>query len=789
MEKLAKNIIILTFILVGTVFGQNGGMKVGDNGGDDEESSILAKAESSEEQVEQLILDAFVDSKGYVELLDEALALSESMPASKSGFFRVYIQQSKLRIAASKISVRMQNGEDGVEVSMQARLLAKALSESAEMMEAVRVGLNEKLEGIKMYNRKQRGRVLGLINRCEYSNGWVYYTISTIVKNGLKEYYLGEAERVFTRFLGKDYQMVNLPVMVNCLYGKGLCLRDSGRYYDLLVMLDTMSVSQSDAVKFARLRLAASVKLSLSVEILRVVQDYFSEEAIEKRLNGEELEMLVNCIEAGVKLLERDLPVNMKMSLRRQLVKAVERTEGYGKYWQDRVSGLLGEIDLKSPYVMLLQAYDASGGEGGKDYAKIYKLADEGLKLCEDGQEEKKSEFLYLKVISSWNSKQFDEAWESAAAYLEEFYDSVHSKQVSGILCQVSMKLVEEDRVNFKKVYGLLADMLDKDLIEKEEYMWTSGCLLINAGKYKEGYEFFSQAEVEDTLQVKSNYGILLAILPMLKAGEISDEQAVESIMSCCREFTSSSSGFVQTNHFVEAADIICEIADELLARERYELVGDILSLVEELPHVRGDIYAKYMGVNISYRLATGGNLDGFIDEITNKNLHNEPKIFNLLVSESRKLEMAGGDDSELLIRVYKLLLSSKLLDDKNAVAVRIYLAQCYFDCGKYDNFLNLAESIVKSYPMHVTVVFYRQMAISYREGEDYLKAAEYWNKVLQNSVDMKDGWKEALYNKILCYNKGGEPEKGRQTLELAVLRRPELQEEARFQSLKEEVK
>ncbi len=785
MYKRSINILLLLLFYAGMVMGQVVVNEV-------EESKIESGVEVSvsrltvEEQVEQLILDAFGDTDGYVELLDKAQALAKDMPEGKSGFFEVYINQSKLRIAASKVSVRLENGEEGVELSMQARLLAKGLAESAEQMEELKAGLNKKLEDIKMYNRKQRGRMLGLISRCEYSNGWVYYSISTIAGNGLKEHFLSEAEKIFTRFLAKDYQAVNLPVMVNCLYGKGLCLRDSGRYYDLLVMLDTMSVSDSNAVKFARLRLAASVKLSLSVEILRVVQEYFEDDAIDKRLTGEELEMLVNCIEAGVRLLDRDLPIKMKMSLRKQLVKAIDRTEGYGQYWQDRVSDLLGDLDLKSPYVKLLQAYDESAD--GRDYEKIFSLADDGLKLCDESEPEKKSEFLYLKVISSWNSKKFDDAWGSAYLFMEEFPGNVHSEQVAGILCQVSIKIVEQDRARFKEVYGKLAGMLDKGQVDSEEYMWTSGCLLINAGEYKEGYEYFHQEEVVEVLEVKSYYGMLLAVLPMMREGELTDREAVDSVEECCREFTASNGSFVQTSHFVEAADIICEIASELLGREKYDLAGRILGLVEFMPHIRGEIFAKYMGVNISYRLAMGGRLDEFIDEITSKNLHNDPKIFNLLVSESRKLEMAAEKENELLIRIYRLLLSSKLLDDKNAVAVRIYLAQCYYGSGDYVHFLNLAESIVKSYPMHVTVVFYRQMAVSYREEGDYVRSAEYWNMVLQNSVEMKEGWKEALYNKIFCYNKGGEREKASQIMNLALLRRPELLEEERFKTLKGEM-
>ena len=745
-----------------------------------------AKPGEAEEQIEQLILDAYVAADGYGEILDEAFALTDKLTDLNTDFFRVYIDQSRLRIEASKISTRMKGGEAGDEILLEARLTAQGLAESVKMMDMVKGDLSDRLEDIMMYNRKQRGRVLSLMYRCEYSNGWVYYTISTIVPNGIKDHYLEEAERVFTSFLGKKYQSVNLPVMVNCLYGKGLCLRDSGRYYDLLVMLDTMAVDQSDAVKFARLRLAASVSLSLSVEILRVVQEYFGDDN-ERRLDGEELEMLVNCIEAGVKLLERDLPVKMKMSLRRQLEKAVDRTEGYGSYWQNRVSDMVKDIELNSPYVKLLQAYDVSESGEGKDYGKIYSLADEGLKLCEQEQPEKRSEFLYLKVVSSWNSHKLDEAWKSAVSFLEEFADSTHGEQVAGIACQVAMKLVAEGKESYDKISEIVEGLRAKDLVDKGEYLWTAGCLLINSGRYAEGYDFFGKTEAKEELPVRRYYGILLAILPMLKAGEIEDERATESILECCRAFTGSGSSFLQTSHFEEAAQVICEIADILLAREEYDLVEQVLDMIEDMPNVRGDVYAKYMGVKLAYRLAKGDKLNDYIEEISRNNLHNEPEVFNLLVSESRKNEMNGHSDNELLIKVYRLLLSSRLLDDKNAVAVRIYLSQAYFRSGRYDSFLKLAETIADNYPMHVTVSFYQQMAVSYRERGEYLKSAEYWNMLLQNSREMTEQWKEALYNKILCYNKCGESVKARQTLELAILRRPELLEDEKFKKLKAE--
>ena len=798
--KRLNNIYILALWLAlitsCSAFGQTS-VVVPDDGNVPVESRVISDDEviiagSPEEQIEQLILDAFSDVDIYIDALDQAQALTEKLRESKADFFQVYIQQCRLRIAASKVSLRQQNGEDSVELSLQARLVAQELAKSAEQMNQVRDLLTAKLDTIKMYNQKQRARVQSLIYRCDYCNGWAYYTISTIVTNGLKNTYIEQAEKVFTSFLGRKFQAVNMPVMVNCLYGKGLCLRDSGRYYDLIVMLDTMAVSQNDAVKFARLRLAASVKLSLSVEILRVVQDYFDEDAISDQLNVDELEMLVNCIEAGVKLLDRDLPLKMKESLRKQLVKAVERTEGYGKYWQDRVSGLVSKIDLSSPYVKLLQVYDFSSKTDGKDYEKIYKLADEGLKLCHDSQLDKRSEFLYLKVVSSWNSHKYEQTWNAAVDFLNEFIDNQHSSQVADIACQAAMKLVAADSGQYDKADKLLVKMRDENLISDLDYKWTCGCMKINSGHYKEGYEYFCRDDVIANLPVKRHYGILLAILPMLKASEIDEQQAADSIIECCEVFTSSGSSFVQTNHFVEAAEIICEIAQIFLDREKYELLDEVLTVIDSLPHIRGDLYARYMGVKLSYDLTKGNSLESYIDEITANNLYNEPVIFNLLVNESRKLEVNGSGNDQLLVKVYRLLLSSELLDDKNAVAVRIYLAQCYYRLENYQSYLNLAEGIAKNYPMHISVSFYRQMAIAYRQQQQFSKSAEHWNTVLQSTIEMKEGWKEALYNKILCYNNAGDTKKASQTLQLTLLRNPQLLTDKvygqRFKELQEEL-
>lgn len=769
MENNIKTILFLALALfyAGLSYGQPGG---------------TAGSSQAEDKIEQLLREAFAVPADYDHLLAEALTYAETLPVERAAFFQIYIVQSRFRIEASLVSEKLDSLEVNSVPKERIIWLREKFIESIEVMSSVKQYLKEKKQSVSSSDNKAAG-IQALIDRCDFCNGWAWYSLSTISSDEDKAVYLQSAEKIFTSFLGRSYEQSNTPVIVNCLYGKGLCLRDSDRYYDLITMLDNMPGGASEAVKFARLRLAAAVKLNLSIDILRVVQDYFNKDN-SRALGPGELEMLLNCIESVVELLERDLPDSLKDKLREQLILAIERVEGSGSYWQNRLAPLIDGLELASPFAKVVQIRKVLNSDSEVDFENIYNMARQGQLLSLDTESEHILEFLYLQSVSAWNLFRYEQSRSSAIEYIARGDDPNRIIQLANIVVQSNLKLILDDSSRYDIFRAELEEYHLKGYIEKEQYNWFAGSLMINAGKYQEGYVYFSDSNLRLNPPIMKQYGLLIALVPMLRENIIEPEQAVEQIVSCCRVFIDSKE-FQYENIIADSLEAVSQTLDILYEGNRNDLVKVLINLLEQMPHIRQDAYARITAVDLSVQVADNEDITGIVNRISQRTLQHNPLVFNSLVKLASKAESTGGFSDDIMITVYNLMLSSKQLDIDNSVAVRIYLAQCYFRQKRYKDFVDIFRIIEARYKQYVTAANYYQLAFANQKLLQYEQAGQYWSIVQLNNVVMNEGGKEALFNKILCLYLDKQIEKARQILALALLRDPGLNEDARFGKLR----
>ncbi len=735
-----------------------------------------------ETRIEELVLLAFQDTALSEQHLAQAFALADGLSSDRSAFFQVYITQCRFRIEASALAQLLEQQNNNTIVNDKITWLQDNLIKAITVMDNVKQMLIARKDALasNVTSKMSIIKNQALIDRCDFTNAWAWYSLSTISSAPDKDDYIFNADRLFTSFLGKSYNDSNMPVMVNCLYGKGLCLRDSGRYYDLITMLDNMPVDQAEVVKFARLRLAAAVKLNLSIDILNVVQDYFPEGSINRKLTAPELEMLLNCIEAVVELLKRDLPVKMSNSLKQQLSYAVELTDGYGSYWQQRLAKIIGDIDLNSSYSKLIKLQDQIASSPAGNYEQVYRTATEGLELCTDGQDDKRSEFMYMQAVSAWNLSKYDESRTVALDYLDQFDDPNRCSQLADIIVQSDLQLILTDASAFDLYRTDLDRLFASNLINERRFSWSLGCLMINSARFALAYEYFNDSALDTISPDKKTFGILLTISPLLDSGQLSATIAAEKVIASCELFTANNTSLTGQN-MLDSASGACSVAEKLQTLGRNDLASQVVTAMADLPYIRQEITARITAVDLLIRLDSRQDISELITKISDFNLQHQPAVYNALI----KLVAASGQqrifNDELLSSVYKLMLSSKLLERNNAAVIRVYLAQCYYRQGNYQAYLDTVRALENQYKQYITAENYRQMALAHQKLGQYDLAVKYWSIVQVNNISMDEYGKEALYNKVLCSWRAGEFDKARQLIALAILRDPAVRADNRF--------
>ena len=748
--------------------------------------SFAAGSKSNDDlevQIEQLVLSAYKDKSQYEYILAEAFSMAEELPMLEGAFYQAYITQCKFRIKVASIEDKLESSDFIDSHKLALAELEKEILKSIRAMNSVRSLIERKMPNSSSYTGNKRQELRALISRSDFCNAWCWYSLSKISKAN-HQYYLDEADKLFTSFLNKDYNKSNTPVLVNCLYGKGLCLRDSGRMYDLIIMLDNAPADLAEAVKFARLRLAAAVQLNLSIDILNIMQDYYIDNEKLTNLSAEELEMLVNCIEATVELLKRDLPDKMKVVLNDQLKKAVDMSDGYGSYWQNRVMVALDGIDINTSYGKLMQAFKLSEDGDTDKFSKISELVDQGMEMVEPGQQNKVKEFTYLKAISLWNLKDYLNCREKCIAFLEDYGDDNRSEQIADIAVQCCMRLVVEEPDNYQKYSQEVESYFLNDYIDQAKYLWISGSLMINAGKYLEAYNYFKNDKLELKPRIKRYYGIVLTIVPLVKSGDISPVEAADTFKTVCKQYILNNSN---SEDLSSIAEIACDAISVFIENGDFDSAVSVLETIDILPNIKKSVQGRIAACNFQLAQAADIDINASFLRIKERNLQNDPYVFNSLLNyvsdKSRQVE-----DYNILAQMYKTLLSSSLLSPENALALRVKLADCYFNLKDYIAYIDTIEAIEKLNQNLISIDIYRRLGVSCQKVEKYEQAVEYWSIVQLNQTGLNELYKEALFNKIVCICCSGQSHKASQVLALALLRNDSLNSDSRFIELKQSI-
>ncbi len=748
---------------------------------------VMVQAETaggSDIEVEELVLNAFRDPDNSESILTQAQALAEQMPGKQGVFYQIYISQCRFRIAAALLLTDSETEALGSGPDNSGWIIL-GLKESIKAMTHLEQDLRSHNE---QSQRQLSQRENALPERCAFANAWSWYSLATISPAPDNRELLARAEKIFTSFLTRNFKQQNLPVIVNCLYGKGLCLRDSGRYYDLITMLDSVPPEMAQAVRFARLRLAAAVELSHSMDILRVVQDFFEAGRQGSQLSLEEREMLLECIEATASLLKRELPREMKESLAGQLVKAVDFAENYDESYQQRIRQVVKGLNLPSSYLMLLELRCQLRDDAQRDYAQVFADAAAALAIERANPRlntERYKELLYLYAISAWNIGNYAEAFAGSNEYVEKYTGEEKCRQLAGIAAESIVRLAGDDIAGYERYCAVLDMFCQQGLLAPEQCNWFGGLLLLSAGRYKEAYDYFDSPGLDCGSLGRSSYGRFMSILPLVKEGRIEYDKASESLIELCQQF-SGNPAWLSGEQLLNVSQVMCQAGELFLTDGHFALSEEIVIALKLLPGVRQDISARITALELRCARKADTDICLLIDKVSALNYQDQPQVFNALIEIAGTFSGSERYDDSLKIKVYKLLLSSELLVSDNALAIRLALADCYYRQGDHSSYLAAYDSLTQRARPYMSTETYRKLAIANQSLGKYETAARHWTMVQINSIAQTDALYEALYNKVLCLYYAGEAPRARQVLALAVIRDANLGRDRQFKALHE---
>ncbi|MBN2844044.1 MAG: hypothetical protein JXM68_13225 [Sedimentisphaerales bacterium] len=748
---------------------------------------VLVQAEitgGSDVRIEELILSAFREPDNSETILTQAQSLAEQMPGKQGVFYQIYISQCRFRIAATLLFADSDNKAGDIGTNNNGWVVL-GLKESIKAMNHLEQDLRARNEESQ---RQISLREKALPDRCAFANAWSWYSLATVTPEPEKKELLVRAEKIFTGFLSRNFRQQNLPVIVNCLYGKGLCLRDSGRYYDLITMLDSVPPEMAQAVRFARLRLAAAVELSYSMDILRVVQNFFETGRQGTELSLEEREMLLECIEATASLLKRELPQEMKESLTGQLLKAVEFTENYGEPYQQRILQMVKGLDLPSSYLKLLVLRDQLRDNANRNYTQVFADAAAALAIERANlriNTERYKELLYLYAVSAWNIASYAEAFAGSEEYIGKYPGEEKCSQLAGIGAESGVRLVSDDVAGFDRYCVVLDKFCEQGLLAPEQCSWLRGLLLLNAGRYEDAYDYFGSPELDCGSFGRAGYGQTMTILPLLKQGRIDHDQAAELLIDLCQQF-SSNPAWLTGEQLLNVSLVMCQAAELFLAEGHFALTDKTVIALKALPGVRQDISARITALELRCARQADTDISLLIDTVSSMNYQDQPQVFNAMIEIAGTFSESDRYADDLKIKVYKLLLSSESLASDNALAIRLALADCYYRQGDHSSFLAAYDSLAQRARAYMSTETYRKLAIANQSLGKYEAAARHWTMVQINSIAQTESLYEALYNKVLCLYYAGEVSRARQVLALAVIRDVSLGRDRQFINLNE---
>ena len=216
----------------------------------------------------------------------------------QSGFLYADIIQTKAKI----YTVLWQRDLGKESTRNQARLLLQSSVEKYKML-----GKQAEKDS-KSIERRIRGDVdatksgkwqqtSGYVSRANYSIAWSKYSLGIVAENEAeRKEYLENAIENFSNFTESGYRQN--AIIANCFRGKGLCLYELGRFYDVAKLLnyDTVTPFNTELVTFrqvSHLRMKAYQFLPSDIEVENSAKLYFDLLNQNKELSPIELEMAI----------------------------------------------------------------------------------------------------------------------------------------------------------------------------------------------------------------------------------------------------------------------------------------------------------------------------------------------------------------------------------------------------------------------------------------------------------------------------------------------------------------
>ena len=794
-------------------------------------SDRMTVAASIEDRIEALLNEALsartMDQS--VAKIQEAGQLLE--PANRRltdldrAYFKAEIKRTRGRVALLAWQREPVRGDLRVEAK---RLLIEARNDYEQFIRRCRKEQEEIEQDPKIRNPSKSplwNRAQHDIIRSNYALAWTDYWLGkTLADESQRERRLASALRRFVlNFTARNYQKNN-AILAQCFLGHALCLYELKRYPEVIEILkDAKHTNTRHDIyqQMTSLRIRTYQAMGSHGDAERLGSEYLRGRPAARR-DKSDWPIAIACLESLSVLADPKTGPDRHDKCQERLETLAEEVYHAGEPWRSELTQALAQSTCKSAPGYLSRARARFMSER---FEAALNEAVQGLAVIDREHSQEDGDLLadlrYVRAAATWNLKRWADAHRAAFDFAKHHPDDDRTEEMSQCAFQAGFRAIEAAPPIEWNTFLQFVEFVETELRSEADVRkapWQVSSRLLEAGKYAEAEQLLQKVRPTSPVYCHAQYGLALAAHRQFDQLDSMEPRIANKEMELLTTVHESVRRFVdvvpdkpsdEERSLIQGVVELATITARrllMLDQPKVDVVLHLLDFIAKIPDAADLAAGQRLTLRIEANLMTGNvkRASELIQKISEGNTAKNIDAVLVLgylgqslekrrerLQESNKAKQATQLAGQL-VGVYGPLLrlvrrSRDPEVNGREAAVRHKLATALQQVDQHSQAIPHYEWLRGKLPAEKAEDVLHGLAIAYGETAQYEAAIEIWRALARKLEPRTEGWYEAKYHLIRCYQEAGNHDHAQKLCDFFLLQNPDIkagQWDRRFRAL-----